>query len=123
MIMRSTVVSASLLGVMLAVAAPALGQAARNDQQREQADIQQQRLQVAPLAHPADSAVGEVGQRQGVQQVAPQTMPMARVSSRIETRIDNRIRNRIDRSYTDLNDATAAIGAAQDRARTATQPQ
>ncbi|OYZ78992.1 MAG: hypothetical protein B7Y12_09155 [Rhizobiales bacterium 24-66-13] len=47
----------------------------------------------------AESAVGQVGQRQTASNSQANIEPMARLNNRIPNRVQNRIRNRIDRFY------------------------
>lgn len=61
----------------------------------------------------ADSAVGQVGQRQS----ATNAKPMDRISNRIRNRVELRIRNRIDRFYNPQGDAASSFDTANDRSR------
>lgn len=65
----------------------------------------------------ADSAVGEVGQRQSRSQSATNAKPMDRISNRIRNRVELRIRNRIDRFYNPQGDAASSFDTANDRSR------
>lgn len=47
----------------------------------------------------AESAVGQVGQRQTAGNSQANIEPMGRLNNRIPNRVQNRIRNRIDRFY------------------------
>lgn len=67
----------------------------------------------------ADSAVGEVGQRQSRDQLETGTLPTARLNGRIQNRVQSRIRNRIDRYYNPTANATSPFQVASDEARTA----
>jgi hypothetical protein len=61
----------------------------------------------------ADSAVGQVGQRQS----ATNAKPTDRISNRIRNRVELRIRNRIDRFYNPQGDAASSFDTANDRSR------
>lgn len=61
----------------------------------------------------AESAVGQVGQRQTA--AAIETGPMGRVNTRIQNRVQNRIRNRIDRSYDPTANTTSPFEVAAER--------
>src|SRR3546814_11782990 len=61
----------------------------------------------------AESAVGQVGQRQTA--TAIDTGPMGRVNTRIQNRVQNRIRNRIDRSYDPTANATSPFEVAAEQ--------
>lgn len=67
----------------------------------------------------ADSAVGQVGQRQTRESTATETgiKPTARLVSRIQNRVQNRIRNRIDRDYDPETNATNPFKVAEEQAR------
>lgn len=49
--------------------------------------------------HVAESAAGQVGQRQTAGNSQANIEPMGRLNNRIPNRVQNRIRNRIDRTY------------------------
>lgn len=66
----------------------------------------------------ADSAVGQVGQRQSRDQAETGTPPTARLNSRIQNRVQSRIRNRIDRFYDPTANANSPFEVASDEART-----
>ncbi len=70
----------------------------------------------------ADSAVGEVGQRETRADPATGIRPMARIDNRIQNRVQSRIRNRIDRFYDPQANATSPFAVADEQARTAGQP-
>ncbi len=67
----------------------------------------------------ADSAVGQIGQRQTRESAATETgiKPTARLVSRIQNRVQNRIRNRIDRNYDSEANATNLFKVAEEQAR------
>lgn len=67
----------------------------------------------------AESAVGEVGQRQTREEAAPGVEPMSRINSRIPNRVQNRIRNRIDRYYDPKANTTSPFEVAADQAENA----
>lgn len=81
------------------------------------APISAQSLPIDPAARTADSAVGEVGQRQTVKNDASNIEVPRRTSNRIESRIENRIQNRIDRNYSVLNNASSQLKQAENQAR------
>lgn len=58
-----------------------------------------QAQEVARSGQVADSAVGQVGQRQTAENSQANIEPMGRLNNRIPNRVQNRIRNRIDRTY------------------------
>lgn len=60
----------------------------------------------------ADSAVGQVGQRQTGQMLG--LRPAARLITRIPSRVQNRIRNRIDRNYDPQSNATSPFATAEE---------
>ncbi|EQB29972.1 MULTISPECIES: hypothetical protein [Sphingomonadales] len=61
----------------------------------------------------ADSAVGQVGQRQTAASI--QAEPMGRISNRVTNRVQNRIRNRIDRSYNPTANTTSPFEVAAEQ--------
>lgn len=67
----------------------------------------------------AESAVGEVGQRQTRGGTQADIEPMSRINSRIANRVQNRIRNRIDRYYNPQANATSPFEVAADQAQDA----
>ena len=85
------------------------------------APIDAQSLPIDPAARTADSAVGEVGQRQTLKNDTSNIEVPRRTSNRIESRIENRIQNRIDRNYSVLNNASSQIKQAESQARNASQ--
>ncbi len=68
----------------------------------------------------AESAVGEVGQRQTRDQAPANIEPMGRINNRIANRVQNRIRNRIDRYYDPRANATSPFEVAADQVQTVT---
>lgn len=66
----------------------------------------------AHIGDVADSAVGQIGQRQNGAHHPSQMEPMGRLNNRISNRVQNRISNRIDRHY----DPAANGSSAFDRA-------
>ncbi len=70
----------------------------------------------------AQTGVGEVGQRQDVQDAAANIEPLGRVGNRVQNRIENRIRNRIDRTYDPTANATSPFERAEDRIVSAGRP-
>lgn len=61
----------------------------------------------------ADSAVGQVGQRQTAASI--QAEPMGRINNRVANRVQNRIRNRIDRSYNPTANTTFPFEVAAEQ--------
>lgn len=100
-----TGVSAQQPGVRSAPGQAAAEQASQPDQQVS--------------ARVADSAVGEVGQRQTEVPFGLTRSPFARIESRIANRVQSRIRNRLDRYYDPQANATSPFVIAEDKARTA----
>ncbi|MBN8849642.1 MULTISPECIES: hypothetical protein [unclassified Sphingomonas] len=98
---------------------PAVAQSrdAQEEVQNQQLPSSRKAADLATLGRTADSAVGEVGQRQTRTQVAPNIEPLARIDSRIQNRVQNRIRNRIDRYYDPQANATSPFAVAVDQAR------
>jgi len=87
------------LGVLLLMASP--GQAAQEAAQRQ--------------GHMAESAVGEVGQRQTRGNVPAVIGPMGRLNSRVANRVQSRLRNRIDRYYDPRANTTSPFEVAAER--------
>jgi len=65
----------------------------------------------------AESASGEVGERQRTRNAALNAYPLERIPSRLQNRVQNRIRNRIDPSYDPTANTTSPFEAAEERAR------
>lgn len=63
------------------------------------------------------TSVGQVGQRQTREDIAPATEPLQRIEDRIENRVQSRVRNRIDRFYDPQANAASPFVVAADRAR------
>src|SRR3546814_10785174 len=61
----------------------------------------------------AESAVGQVGQRQTA--TAIDTGPMGRVNTRIQNRVQHRIRHRLDRSYDPTANTTSPFEVAAEQ--------
>lgn len=68
---------------------------------------------------PARSVIGQAGQRQTREQVAPNSEPMERIDSRVANRVQSRFRNRIDRFYNPQSNAAAPFQIAGEQARAA----
>lgn len=83
---------------------------------------QQTPLPTTQTGRVAESAAGEVGQRQTRDQAPASIEPMARITSRIQNRVQNRIRNRIDRNYDPQANAAEPFAVAEDKSRTAGRP-
>ena len=69
----------------------------------------------------AQSAVGQVGQRQQGTQPVAGIKPTARINNRIANRVESRIRNRIDKTYDPQANATSPFKVAADTAQTPTR--
>lgn len=95
--------SSAALAALLLVPAPLIAQ----DRQQQQPG----RL--------AETAVGELGQRQTAEQAAANIKPMSRINNRIPNRVQNRIRNRIDRHYDPQANTTSPFEVAADQAEDA----
>ena len=65
--------------------------------------------------HLADSAVGEVGQRQTKSNSPTGAGPMGRLNSRVANRVQSRLRNRIDRYYDPRANTTSPFEVAAER--------
>lgn len=65
------------------------------------------------IGRTTQTGVGEVGQRQSLDDVAPNIAPLQRIETRINTRLQNRLRNRIDRDYN--ADATSSYEDARNQ--------
>lgn len=96
--------------------------ASPDDQDEPPPPPQQTQTRPNQAGRVADSAVGEVGQRQTREQAPAGIQPMARVSGRIQNRVQSRIRNRIDRNYDPQANATAPFATAEEQSRTAGRP-
>ncbi|WP_353435826.1 hypothetical protein [Sphingomonas faeni] len=106
---------------------PAEAQTSRPQPTAEQGDDEQpnpQPQQITPyqinqVGRIANSAVGQIGQRQTRESTATETgiKPTARLVSRIQNRVQNRIRNRIDRDYDPEANATNLFKVAEEQAR------
>jgi len=96
----------------------------QNDEQPVVQQRQQTPLEANPTGRIAQSAAGQVGQRQTRDRAAQQAgvKPMARIANRIQNRVQNRIRNRIDRNYDPQANATDPFVVAEDQARTSGRP-
>lgn len=110
------------MSILLALVA-ATPAAAQNRGGAQDQDETAQQGEFTPLATGfaggvANSAVGEVGQRQTRAQAAPNTQPMARINSRINNRINNRLQNRIDRSYNPQATAVTPFEVAEKQVQT-----
>lgn len=79
-------------------------------------------LEEVPVARTARSSVGQVGQRQTRQEVAPAVDQMGRINNRVPSRVQSRIRNRIDRFYDPRANAESPFAIASDQARTTGKP-
>jgi len=63
----------------------------------------------------AETAVGEVGQRQTKNDSPTDIGPMGRLNSRVANRVQNRLRNRIDRYYDPRANTTSPFEVASER--------
>lgn len=90
---------------------------AAGDQDDRQPSFQHQQASIKAdqTGRTAQSAAGQVGQRQTRDTTAARTgiEPMARIASRIQNRVQNRIRNRIDRTYDPQGNATDPFKVAE----------
>jgi hypothetical protein len=77
--------------------------------------------EAVPPGGVANSAVGQVGQRQARTGAAQNTDPMIRLDSRIHNRVQSRIYNRIDRNYDPQANANSPFAAAEKQQRKAGQ--
>jgi hypothetical protein len=100
------------LGILVALLLAPLPSMAQTQSQRQTQNEQRP-------GRVAESAVGEVGQRQTRERPQANIEPMSRINSRIANRVQNRIRNRIDRYYNPQANATSPFEVAADRARDA----
>lgn len=67
----------------------------------------------------AESAVGQVGQRQTANSSQTNIEPMGRLNNRIANRVQNRIRNRIDRQYDPRANTTSPFEVAAEQSKSA----
>ena len=114
--------SAVLAFCLLCTALPAQGQIVTDQQTQEQEIPQLPPQPIDPPGRVADSAVGEVGQRQTRGQAAQGVVSTARVGNRIPNRVQSRLRNRIDRYYDPQANATSPFVVAEGQARRASNP-
>ena len=114
--MMSRRTSHGLLGAALLLGA---GSAMAQQAARE---VSQEEAQERSGGRVAESAVGDIGQRQTREEVAPRAAPVARTGGRIATRVQSRIRNRIDRFYDPQANAASPFTVAGEQVRTATRP-
>ena len=70
----------------------------------------------------AETSIGEVGQRQRMDEVAPNLEPMVRIPSRIQNRVQSRIRSRLDRYYDPQANAASPFEVAGEQGRKAGRP-
>lgn len=121
-----------LVGLSLALTmSPAVAQlrspqgatSSARSEDEEQTVVQQRQqtpLQTNTSGLTAQSAAGQVGQRQTRDTAAQQVgiAPMARIENRVQNRVQNRVRNRIDRYYDPSANATDPFAVAEDQTRT-----
>lgn len=116
--------SRMILAILLLGFAAPVGAQIRG-QSNEQDDVRSAPISVPlqndQIGRVADSAVGQVGQRQTREQAPTGIKSMARVANRIQNRVQNRIRNRIDRDYDPQAGMTDPFAVAEDRARRPTR--
>lgn len=67
------------------------------------------------LGQLAESAAGQVGQRQTAGNSQAHIEPLGRLNNRIANRVQNRIRNRIDRSYDPTANTTSPFEVATEQ--------
>lgn len=70
----------------------------------------------------AESAVGEVGQRQTRSNSPTDVGPMGRLNSRVANRVQSRLRNRIDRYYDPRANTTSPFEVASERSTRVQSP-
>lgn len=95
------------------------------DQDNEPAPVRSLKpLEPNPASGTAQSAAGQVGQRQTREASAARAgiEPMARINSRIQNRVQNRVQNRIGPGYDPQASATNPFAVAEDQARVAGRP-
>ena len=111
----------AVLAAMLLIAAPSAG---AQEAQPSDADAQStpspmpQALPATQPGQTAESAVGQVGERQ-VRGRTKGIEPMARINNRVQNRVQNRLRNRIDRNYDPVADAASPFATAEKEAERA----
>nr|WP_144033866.1 hypothetical protein [Sphingomonas laterariae] len=86
---------------------------------RNQDNRQQQPVSSAPVqtGRTADITIGDVGQRQTPDRVAPNIDTQRRIENRIANRVQSRIRNRIDRYYDPQANTKSPFKVADDQLR------
>lgn len=70
----------------------------------------------------AESAVGQVGQRQTAGNSQANIEPMGRLNNRVANRVQNRIRNRIDRYYDPRANTTSPFEVAAEQSTRVQSP-
>lgn len=70
----------------------------------------------------AETAVGEVGQRQTKSHSPTDIGPMGRLNSRVANRVQSRLRNRIDRYYDPRANTTSPFEVASERSTRVQSP-
>ncbi|GGB91915.1 hypothetical protein GCM10011494_07860 [Novosphingobium endophyticum] len=102
------------MGILVSLVLAPLPSMAQTQSQRQTQGRPQTQNEQLP-GRVAESAVGEVGQRQTREQANIE--PMARINSRIANRVQNRIRNRIDRYYNPQANTTSPFEVAAEQAQ------
>lgn len=112
-----------LIMISMIAGVPATAQTSPADSNSDELpNLQQPPSLIDRAGHVANSSVGQVGQRQTREEVAPNIKPIERIASRIQNRVQSRIRNRIDRYYDPQANAASPFEAAGEQARKAGKP-
>lgn len=107
----------ALIAASLGFAAPGFAQTSPFDRAISQSEVQTQAEGLLEVGRTAETGIGEVGQRQKDDQVAPNIEPLGRLNNRIQNRVQNRLRNRIDRNYDSTANAVAPFDRAEDQVK------
>lgn len=118
---RNSIMCILPISLMLIIAVPASAQ--RGAASTDQGDAQRSApIQPYRANQVANSAVGQVGQRQTREQAASNIETTRRIASRIQNRVQSRLRNRIDGHYDPQANAAAPFRSAEDEARKVGRP-
>lgn len=105
------------MAIALALAAgPAIAQDSRHASGEEERSMQRRPTETTP-GQTAQSAIGQVGQRQRRDDLTSIVNPTQRVATRIQNRVQTRIRNRLDRYYDARPDVSSPFVVADESAR------
>ena len=88
----------------------------------KQNEISSQNDGLREIGRTAETAAGQVGQRQLASDAAFGMAPIDRLDSRIKNRIENRIKGRIDPYYDQKENVTRAYEVASEKIRKVTSP-